>query len=405
MRLEPRLIYFAASLLFFLFPLTGKAQMAMEQIQVPQCLAAKLTQPHQVLAENSAFQVIEIASKDIDTLATLADETGCGHFVNVSHRLTSEDLATRKALARELLLKPAVKTLRGSASSYTIKHKKIVNQALAKINAENILQTLNHLTSYSNRSATEKNGVEVAAWLKAKFEAMAVESGRQDTAAYFVETGPNYPQPSLVTVIGTGSKEKAIVIGAHMDTLSGAMPGADDDGSGSATVMEMARILLESPYHFKRPVYIIWYAAEERGLVGSQYVVNDFINKKIPVAAAIQFDMTGYRHNEKDSTMWIFRDFTDGYLNQFIKRLVQTYVKVPVAFSECGYGCSDHASWMAEGIPAAFPCEEKFEYHNPYIHTPSDTIDLLNTDHMVNFAKLALAFALELALEKGENND
>ena len=84
-----------------------------------------------------------------------------------------------------------------------------------------------------------------------------------------------------------------------MDTLDGRMPGAGDDGSGSSSVMEMARILLSSKINFKRPIYIIWYAAEERGLVGSQYVVEHFIDNSIPVKAAIQFDMTGYRVNPK----------------------------------------------------------------------------------------------------------
>ena len=70
---------------------------------------------------------------------------------------------------------------------------------------------------------------------------------------------------------------------------------------------------------------------------------------------------------------------------------------MPVDYSSCGYGCSDHASWTKAGVPAAFPCESNFDEHNPYIHSASDTMSLLSLEHMTNFAKLAVAFAIELA--------
>jgi leucyl aminopeptidase len=116
--------------------------------------------------------------------------------------------------------------------------------------------------------------------------------------------------------------------------------------------MEVARVLLASSLTFERPIYLIWYAAEERGLVGSQYVVRRFLRKKIPVKAVIQFDMTGFRNDANDPTMWVFRHYTDKMLSDYIAELIKTYIKVPVVYSRCGYACSDHASWMSAGIPA-----------------------------------------------------
>lgn len=52
-----------------------------------------------------------------------------------------------------------------------------------------------------------------------------------------------------------------------------------------------------------------------------------------------------------------------------------------------------------EGVPAALPNESDFKDLNPYIGSSSDTMDLLSLDHMTNFSKLALAFAIELASE------
>lgn len=374
----------------------GKAEVT-EQLQLPQCLASQLPSEYRVLAENMDFKIVDVPSADLNKIALLADKVHCGRFVNVSHRFTPGALATRKGFAKHILSESPKKTDAADDVSYPIRHAADVSEAISEVKVVNILATLTHLTSYENRSATKPSGVHTAEWLKASFETMANKNNRKDAASWFVKTGTRYVQPSLVTVIGKDINAPAIVIGAHMDTLDGRMPGAGDDGSGSASVMEMARVLLESPLKLKRPVYFIWYAAEERGLVGSHFVVADFMEKKIPVKAAIQFDMTGFRNKASDPTMWVYRDYTDNKLTDFVASLIETYIGVPVAESSCGYGCSDHASWMKQGIPAAFPCETDFDNHNKYIHTSQDTADRLTPEHMVNFTRLGLAFAIELA--------
>ncbi len=373
-----------------------------EQLQVPSCLAGKLSSDYVVLAENHDFKIIDVPARDLRLISRIADQTHCGRFINLSARLAAKPQALRRQAAIELLpqssLKPSVHMVAGK---YDIAHQKRVLEAFEQIDADNIWRTVSVMSSYINRSSTQKHGVTIAEWLKDEFERMAVEYGRKDTETYFVQTGGRYIQPSLVTVLGKDIKAPAVVLGAHMDTLGDdeneRMPGAGDDGSGSASTMEVARVLLASQNTLKRPVYIIWYAAEEQGLVGSQQVVQHFLNQKIAVYAAMQFDMTGYRHDEKDKTMWVFRDYTDNELSDYIAALISNYIKVPVAYSKCGYGCSDHASWNEQGIPAAFPCETSFEDHNPYIHSSADSMSLLNLEHMTNFTKLGLAYVIEMA--------
>ncbi len=400
MRLNQWMTYIAAGLVFASNSISAANAPIHEQLQVPQCLAAKVTIPHEVLAENIEFKIIDVSSTDVDNLTLLADKVKCGHFVNVSHKLATNLTATKHQAAQDLLKRHYKESINKPLNKdvYEIKHQDEVNTALKEVVGDNIWQTLTHLTSYKNRSATQDTGVATANWLNQRFGEMAAQYGRTDTNTFFVKTGW-YKQPSLVTVIGTDLKTPAIVLGAHMDTLDGRMPGAGDDGSGSATIMEAARVLLASKTTLKRPIYIIWFAAEERGLVGSQHVVQHFLSKSIPVKAAIQFDMTGYRVNAEDPTMWVFTDYTDKGLSNYVAKLIDTYVQVPVDYSRCGYGCSDHASWTEEGVPAAFPCESNFDDHNPYIHSSSDTMDLLSLDHMTNFTKLAVAFAIELASE------
>lgn len=394
MRLNQRMALITSGLVLASTSLMASSLTVYEPLQMPQCLASHLGKQYELLAENKEFKVLKVPAAEVESLVLLADQVHCGHFVNLSAKINAHQSWSLQA--QQILAQKAVSPI--APLDYPLTHQAQVNPLLSQINSAAIWDTLTHLTSYPNRSATKQSGVDAAKWLQAQFEQMAREYGRTDTDTFLVKTG-RYKQPSVVTVIGKDIKAPAVVLGAHSDTLDGRMPGAGDDGSGSASLMEAARVLLSSRTPLKNPVYIIWYAAEERGLVGSQYVVDYFQSHAIKVKAAIQLDMTGYRVQADDPTMWVFTDYTDKGLSQFVAQLIQTYIKVPVAYSRCGYGCSDHASWTEIGVPAAFPCESNFEQHNPYIHSSSDTMALLNLEHMTHFSQLALAFAIELAAE------
>ncbi|WBV63315.1 hypothetical protein PGH43_16960 [Legionella pneumophila 130b] len=82
-----------------------------EQLQVPQCLAAKITVPHKILAENKEFKIIDVLSSDVETLTILADKVSCGHFVNVSHKLTGTLAANQQQSAQKLLQKSSLSPL------------------------------------------------------------------------------------------------------------------------------------------------------------------------------------------------------------------------------------------------------------------------------------------------------
>lgn len=376
---------------FSLLCTTSFAKPLSHQVVMPNCLKDKVQGQYKTLASNKSFSLLTIKQQELDNLAKQKVDANCGRFVDVSRLFIDK----RNLNANAILNKYSQSPKHLKHSDYPISHQKEVNLALAKINPDNIWATLTHLSNYYNRSASDDLGVETAHWLKSQFDTMAKQYDRADVTSYFVDTGWFYQQPSVVTVIGKDLKGPAVIIGAHMDTLDGRMPGAGDDGSGSASVMEVARVLLSEKNQLTHPVYIIWYAAEERGLVGSGYVVDDFVNKNIPVKAVIQFDMTGFRNNQDDPTMYVYKDYVDPALTDFTSRLIKEYVKVRVGYSRCGYGCSDHASWTQEGFPSAFPCETDFPNHNPRIHSSEDRMEFLNLEHMTNFTKLGLAFAIE----------
>lgn len=368
------------------------AQAQSEQLIVSNCLFAKLKHHSSLLAQSKKFSLIKTTLND-DVMQILhTNKNACGKFLNL------EPYYNKAPDSQQLLIQLTQERASAAAHTFAITHDQQVKQLYQSIDPNMIWQTSQHLTSYINRSAKTKTGITAALWFKNRFDTLAHEYGRNDVASYLVKTGRKYKQPSVVTVIGKNKKGDALVIGAHIDTLSGNMPGADDDASGISVAVEVARVLLSADIQFNSPVYIIAYAAEEQGLIGSGYVVQDFLNKKVPVKAVMQLDQAGYRANPKDKTIWLLTDYVDTQLTQFMAKLLTHYVNVPVAYTTCGYACSDHVNWSIKGFSACYPSATAVDDDNPYLHSSEDKLEIINLEHMVNFTKLSLAFIAELGL-------
>ncbi len=357
---------------------------------MPNCLEQALKLSHEVKQSTNKLSLVTLADDQLEALALAAHKTHCGGFVNVS-----EDVRSSKNQA-DFLIKyqqTSFKTL--NSVSYKINNQTQVNDLIKNVEPKNIWHTLEGMTSFDDRYSRGNNGRKAALWLQDKFIAMSQNAKRDDVTTFLVETGGSYVQPSVVTLVGKDLPGKAVVLGAHMDTLSYMKPGADDDGSGSSSLMEAARVILNAE-KLNSPVYFIWYSAEEMGLVGSKQVVKHFVKNNLKVKSALQFDMTGYRYNGSDK-MWMISDNVDSSLSKFVESLINQYVGVKVAWTKCGYACSDHASWTQIGVPSAFPFEARFGEEDPYIHTGNDLMKYVSLEHMTNFAKLGVAFAVEQA--------
>jgi leucyl aminopeptidase len=133
-------------------------------------------------------------------------------------------------------------------------------------------------------------------------------------------------------------------------------------------------------------------------------------------------DMVGYVNNN-DPVYAVVTDYVNAPLTQFVRELAKEYTTLPIKDTKCGYGCryqlapsracalpelrftndlvmcSDHASWTKAGYPSAFPFETEFSKINPYIHSPEDKLDKISTEHAREFAKVALAFVVELSTQ------
>ncbi len=262
-----------------------------------------------------------------------------------------------------------------------------------KVNQENIQQTVEEMSSIFSRHHNSDTGIAVTQQLIEKYQVLA--NGRSDVQISAFDHGNVTDQNSLVVRIeGATNPDEIVVLGSHIDSisfLSDAAPGADDNASGTATNMEIFRVLMESGARFDRTIEIHGYAAEEAGLLGSQDIAKKYKSAGKNVVAMVQHDMVLYRKGSEDM-IWFVTTNTNKALNADLQKLTDSYAGVKWGEASLYGGSSDHASWNRQGYAAAFPFEKPSAY-NQKIHTPNDTIANSGAfSQAAAFAKLGVAF-------------
>jgi Zn-dependent M28 family amino/carboxypeptidase len=194
---------------------------------------------------------------------------------------------------------------------------------------------LEHFTSFHTRYYKSEYGVESATWLYEQINDIIQNSGAAGHGATVEKFAHSWGQFSTIARI-PGQTNKTVVLGAHQDSINLflpsilAAPGADDDGSGTVTILEVLRTLLLSPDivagNATNTVEFHWYSAEEGGLLGSQAVFSNYRQNDRDIKAMLQQDMTGFVQGTldagKEESVGVIIDFVDAPLTQFIKDII-----------------------------------------------------------------------------------
>lgn len=187
---------------------------------------------------------------------------------------------------------------------------------------------------------------------------------------------------------------EAIVLGAHYDHLGrqgGVVhPGADDNASGTAVVLGIARAIA-SAGGLPRTVVVACFSGEEIGLVGSAYYVQHPPWPLDRTAAMLNFDMVGRLRSDRLNVGGV--ESASG-LRALLAEATRGE-KVDLALRDSPYGPSDHASFYGAGVPVLFFSTGG---HDDY-HAPSDTADKINAVGLGDVARVGLRVAERLGGE------
>ncbi len=180
-----------------------------------------------------------------------------------------------------------------------------------------------------------------------------------------------------------GQTDEYVIIGAHYDHLGRGNfdslapsqvgqihPGADDNASGTAGVLELARLLAPQRGQLKRSILFMNFSGEELGLLGSAEWVKDPTRPLAKAVAMINMDMIG---RIKDDKVYIGGVGTGSTFKGILEE-AQKDPPFKIEYSAGGYASSDHTSFVTKKIPVLFFFSG---LHSDY-HKPSDTWDKIN---------------------------
>lgn len=217
---------------------------------------------------------------------------------------------------------------------------------------------------------------------------------------FFPHEGKSFPN-----LIGrlAGKKNSCFIVAAHFDAVENS-PGADDNASGVAALLEIARTLADEPLNHS--VEFVSFNLEEFGMVGSAHYVKDLKNERREIAGMISLEMIGYTDSRKGSQKLPpalrdrFRDtgdFIGLVANSKSKNMLEIFYRemgqiegLPVEHLTLPFNgwflpaarLSDHSPFWDAGYPALLITDTSF-FRNPNYHLPSDTVSTLNPDFIL----------------------
>jgi Zn-dependent M28 family amino/carboxypeptidase len=207
---------------------------------------------------------------------------------------------------------------------------------------------------------------------------------------------------NVVGYIEGEKKDEFIVVGGHYDHLGKhdgwIWNGADDNASGTIGVLTIAKAFMATGKKPERSIIFAAWTGEEKGLYGSRYFVEQAKEKKMNVVLNLNYDMIS-RDTEQDSLKnMASMVYTKANYNieETTKKMLEKHsinLDVSYSASEKPSGGSDHAPFADAGIPVFYYMAAM----HPDYHQPSDELDKLNWDKMLDIIKIGFLSTWEFA--------
>ena len=316
-----------------------------------------------------------------------------------------------------------------------------ISNIVREIDARNIEATIRKLVSFGTRNTLSeqndpKRGIGAARdWLYAEFQKAAESSGGRMTVekqTYEQQKAARVPQPTILTnIVATlkgsqpESADRIYVVSGHYDSMCNSptdakcdAPGANDDASGTAAVLEMARVMAK--YEFDATIVFMAVAGEEQGLLGSTHFAEEAKKKNWNVDAMFTNDIVGNTlggnglrdrgnvrvfsegvpSNETEAEATTRRsvggenDSASRQLARFIKETGDSYVpqfKVMLVYRRDRYGRGgDHIPFLERGYPAVRFTEVNEEFRHQHQNVRIENgVQFGDLPEFVDFAYIA----------------
>lgn len=265
-----------------------------------------------------------------------------------------------------------------------------VQALVARVSRAGFEADLAELVALPTRLSTSAHFVTAADQVAAKLLALGYRVTRQK-----VQVGAGESANVIARARGTWPAPRGMVlVTAHLDSINhedgiaAPAPGADDDGSGSAGVVAIARAL--AGHAGRRDLVLILFGGEEQGLLGSQHYVRSLSPaRRARVRAVVNMDMIGRLNVPVPTVLLEGRTVSQGVIDS-LSDMAATYTGLAVETS-LNAANSDHVPFLDNGIPAVLTIEGA-DSTNDDVHSARDTLDRIDFALAEEILKMNVAF-------------
>ena len=297
-----------------------------------------------------------------------------------------------------------------------------VEQAVAAVSEESLVASVTDLQAFHTRNSYSETIYDAEAYLierltdlgfsvdtmKFRPDMVRFECLRYEPIRFlFIFPFILYQSPNVIATWNGKESSEWIVAGAHYDSRSensqsrtNRAPGADDNGTGSSAMLELARIVnaTSSSFELERGIKLCWFSGEEQGLLGSRALAAQYKADDVNIVAMVNADMLGYQATSEITLGFKDRSVTPE-LVAYAKALTALYVsELPVDdSSSC---CSDYLSFWEEGFASVGFFENGEAASNyPSYHTETDLLEYVNTKQLKLETQAVAATVFTLLLD------
>ncbi|OLY91825.1 Peptidase family M28 [Cnuella takakiae] len=358
---------------------------------------------HAVFVSTNSENIMQARSLGITSLQIKGD--------GIQNADTEELENFLSGIERILLYSPCCKKLREAKNfsySQVNKSKKIdptIKKIIKNVNIDNLFSSIKRLTEFGSRWSNSPNINEVPKWVTKQFKTIGYSEEKEIDYLFFNLPGSSINPHSNIICKKIGKRKEQILICCHYDSISetpmSKAPGADDNASGVAATIEIARIIKDLP--MEHSVIFAVFGGEEQGLFGSAACAEQAVLENWPIKLVINLDMISYQEPGIPSKIIIEYDQGNKVSNNDTKAKAFAMIMAQAAADYTDLKVAHTDIWNSDYIPfeeKGFSCIGVYNgTDNPFYHTVSDTIDRVDMNHFKEVVRMVLASIIQIDKE------
>ncbi len=256
-----------------------------------------------------------------------------------------------------------------------------LDSLISLVSQDSLNNYVSRLQAFGQRVTGTDSNFAAQVWTRAKFQSFGYDSVYYDTFTTTIYGLPEVLRNVVAVKPGTRFPNRYIVVGGHQDAVPSS-PGADDNGSGTAGTLEIARVLADIETYVS--IVFIAFDGEEQGLHGSNHFADAAGARGDSIEFMLNMDMIAHFENSNQANLYSGPDLS---LTNLWTQLADSLVGISATFAGVANN-SDHAGFVNNGYTATFVHE--FIFSTEY-HLSTDSTTYMNFAYLTRMVKASLA--------------